>query len=56
MRDVTFERNVCLHQMMSAFSIHDGGHAAVSDVTYRDVVIEGLDAPASTVSHDQSYG
>eukprot|EP00040_Diaphanoeca_grandis_P016011 m.82379 g.82379 ORF g.82379 m.82379 type:complete len:496 (-) comp25512_c0_seq1:161-1648(-) len=54
--NVTFERNICLHQMMNVFSIHNGGHAAVSGVTYRDILIEGLAAPPNTVSHDQSYG
>jgi polygalacturonase len=52
-RNVTFERNLCLHQMMNAFSIHNGGHAAVSEITYRDIVIEGING---SVSHDQSYG
>ena len=51
--NVTFERNVCLHQMMNAFSIHNGGHAAVSGVTYRDILLEGVLGP---LSHDESYG
>eukprot|EP01043_Picozoa_sp_COSAG02_P034018 COSAG02_NODE_2355_length_9073_cov_3.811901_6_plen_144_part_00 len=53
---MTFERNTCLHQMMSAMSVHDGGHATVSGLTYRDIVIEGLMAPPKTVPHDISYG
>jgi hypothetical protein len=52
-RNVTFERNLCMHQMMNVFSIHNGGHAAVSEITYRDITIEGIYGP---VDHDQSYG
>lgn len=54
--NVTFERNTCLHQMMSAMSVHDGGHAHVRGLSYRDIVIEGLVAPPKTVAHDLSYG
>eukprot|EP00729_Bicosta_minor_P003313 gene3313-32908_t len=51
--NITFERNLCVHQMMNVFSIHNGGHAAVSGVTYKDIVVEGVLGP---VSHDESYG
>ena len=34
-KNVTFERITCLHQMMNAFSIHNGGHANVSEITYK---------------------
>ena len=39
--------------MMNAFSVHNGGHAAVSAVTYRDILLEGV---LGQVSHDESYG
>jgi hypothetical protein len=42
--------------MMSAMSVHDGGHATVTGLTYRDIVVEGLMAPPNTVAHDISYG
>lgn len=51
---VTFERNQCWHQMMSAMSVHDGGHALVSALTFRDILVEGL--YSSNPSHDISYG
>lgn len=54
--NVTFERNTCLHQMMSAMSVHNGGHAHVRGLTYRNIVIEGLVAPPKQVPHDLSYG
>ena len=38
---------------MNVFSIHNGGHAAVSGITYKDIVVEGVLGP---VSHDPSYG
>lgn len=55
---VTFERNTCLHQMMSAISGHDGGHAPAPafGLSYKDIVIEGLLSPPSQVPHDISYG
>ena len=36
-RDVLFERNVCLHATGSIASIHNGGRATVENVTYRSV-------------------
>jgi hypothetical protein len=53
---VTFERNQCWHQMMSAMSVHDGGHATVTGLSYRDIIVEGLFAPPKQVPHDISYG
>jgi hypothetical protein len=55
-KDITFERNQCWHQMMSAMSVHDGGHAVVADLTYRDIIVEGLFAEPKQVAHDVSYG
>ena len=55
-QDVSFVRNQCWHLMMSAMSVHDGGHAAVTNLTYRDIIVEGLYAPPNTVPHDPSYG
>ena len=44
--NISFERNVCLHQSGSIMSIHNGGQAAVHDVRYTDIVAQTL-APSA---------
>jgi hypothetical protein len=51
--NITFERNLCVHQMMNVFSIHNGGHAAVSGITYRDIIVEGVIGTVIACCHRQ---
>ena len=45
--NVTFVRNVCLHQSGSVMSIHNGGQANVHDVHYGDIVVQTLNSDPS---------
>ena len=40
MTNISFQRNQCLHQHGSAMSIHNAGHADVSNITYMSNTIE----------------
>jgi hypothetical protein len=39
-----------------ALEINPTGHAVVTGLSYRDIVVEGLYAPPNEVAHDPSYG
>jgi hypothetical protein len=47
--NITFMRNVCLHQSGSIMSIHNGGQSVVRSVRYQDIV-------AQTLASDQARG
>ena len=56
---ITFDSNVCIHQVGSVMSIHNGGRAVVSGVSYRNIVVQGLYWPeyeGGRVEHDPTWG
>lgn len=53
-QDIVYEYNVCLHQSGSIMSMHNGGRAAITNVTYSNIVAHGL--AHSSPSHDVYHG
>ena len=58
-KGIVFSSNVCIHQVGSIMSIHNGGRAIVSDIQYSNIVAQGLYWPqyeGGRVQHSPMWG